>query len=84
MDKHAITRGVLGERHGHVRAVGRKLKGVGTSTSSTAASHVHFAPGSSSVGPSYKELAAARAESHMYKQGLETVKQSMTQLITQL
>ena len=73
VDEHAIIRHVLGERRGHVKAVGRKLKGVGTSTSSTAASHAHFAPGSSSFGFSYEELAAARAESQMYKQRLETM-----------
>ena len=84
MAEHTITRRVLGERCGHVRAVGRKLKGVGNSTSSTAASHANFAPGSSSFGPSYEELAAARAESQLYKQRLETVEQSMTQLITQV
>ena len=73
VDEHAITRRVLGERRGHVRAVDRKLKGVGTSTTSTAASHAHFASGSSSFGPSHDELVAARAESQMYKQMLEIV-----------
>ena len=80
VDKHAITRRMLGERHGHMRAVGRKLKGVGSSTSSTVASHAHFAPGSSSIGLSYEELAAARGESQMYKQRLDTMEQNIAQL----
>ena len=63
VDEHAITRRVLGERCGHVIAVGRKLKAIRTSTSSTATSHARFALGSSSFGPSYEELAAARADS---------------------
>ena len=29
VDEHAITRSVLGERWGHIRVVGRKIKGVG-------------------------------------------------------
>ena len=63
VDEHAITTRVHGEWHSHVRSVGRKLKGVINSTSSTAASQAHFAPGSSLVGPSYEELVAVRAES---------------------
>ena len=64
---------MLGEKCDHERAVGRILKGAGSSTSSTAASHAYFAPGSSLVHPSFEELAAARAKSQMYKQRLKTV-----------
>ena len=63
IDKHAITRNVLGEQCGHIRGVGRKLKGIGNSTSSTAVSHAHFAPGSSSFSLSYEELAVVSADS---------------------
>ena len=65
---------------GHVRAVGKKLKGVRSSTFSTTASHAHFAPRSSLVGPSYEELAAARVKSQIYKQRINTVEKNMAQL----
>ena len=84
VDEHAVTRRVLGERHDQERAVGRKLKGVGSSTSSTAASHTHFTPGSSSVAPSYEELATARAKSQMYKQSLDAMESNMAHLVAQL
>ena len=61
----------------HQRAVGRILKGVESSTSSTAASHAYFAPGSSSFHPSYEELAAARAESQMYKEKLDAIEMNV-------
>ena len=41
-DEHAIIRSLLGERRSHIRAVGRKVKGVGSPTASTAASHAHL------------------------------------------
>ena len=66
VDEHAITKRVLGERHSHVKVVVRKVKGVRSSTSSTAASHASFAPGSSYAGLIHAELAAARAESQQY------------------
>ena len=84
IDEHTITRRLLGERRGHERAVGRKLKGVRSSTSSTAASHAHFAPESSSVAPSYEELTAARAEAQMYKQRLDAMESNMAHLVAQL
>ena len=59
VDEHEVTRRVLGERRNHQRVVGRLLKGAGSSFATTAASHAYFAPGSSSVHPSYEELAAA-------------------------
>ena len=71
VDEHAVTRHVLGERRGHERAIGRKLKCVGSSIFSTVASHAYFAPGFSSVAPSYEELDVARVESQMYKQRLD-------------
>ena len=45
VDEHAVTRRVSG----HQRAVGRLLRGDGSSFASTAASQAHFAPGSSSI-----------------------------------
>ena len=63
VDEHAVTRRVLGERHGHVRVVGKKVKGIKSSTSSTAASHASFAPESSYADLTHVELADIRAES---------------------
>ena len=86
MNKHAITKRVLGERRSHVKGVGRKAKGVGSSTSSTTASHTSFAPGSSS-GPIHDELTAARAETHEYCQRLDVMEDfmhSMSQFIAKL
>ena len=75
---------MLGERCGHVRVVGRKLKGVGSPISSTVASHANFALGSSSFNPIHEELAATRAKSQLYKQRLKIVEKNMSQLIAQL
>ena len=36
VDELAITRKILGERQGHVRGIGRKVKGVGFSSSTVA------------------------------------------------
>ena len=63
MDEHEVIRRVLSERRGHQRAVGRLLRGARSSFATTAASHAHFAPGSSSIHPGYEELVAARADS---------------------
>ena len=62
MDNNAITKIVFGVRYDHVREEGQKVKGVGSSTSSTAASHASFASRSSFVGPIHVELATARAD----------------------
>jgi len=67
VDEHAITKRVLGERRGHVKVFGRKLKGDESSSSSTVASHANFAPGSSSFIPTHEELDIARTESRQYK-----------------
>ena len=67
VDEHAITKRVFDEQHGHVKGVGPKVKGVGNSTSSTAASHASFAPGSSFVNHIHAELATVRAESQQYR-----------------
>ena len=63
VDEHDVTQRVLGERCGHQCAVGRLLRGTRSSFATNAASHAHFAPGSSSVHPGYEELVAARADS---------------------
>ena len=76
VDKHIITKRVLGKRRGHVKGVGRKVKGVKSSTSSTAASHANFALGSSSC-PIPTELAVARAETQQYRQRLDVMEDSM-------
>ena len=91
MDEHEVTQRVLGERHGHQRAVGRLLRGDGSSFPTTAASHAYFAPGSSSVHPSYEELAtaqanltAARAEAQHYKERLDSMEMNVAHLVAQL
>ena len=84
VDEHVVTRRVLGERRGHQRAVGRLLKGARSSYSSTAVSHAYFAPGASSVHPSYEELAAARALSQMYKERLDAMEMNVAHLVAQL
>ncbi len=89
VDEHAVTRSVLGERRGHIRAVGRKIRGV---DGSTTASHATFAPGSSSFNPSHQaDLAAAladsafaRAEAEQYRQRMDTMERNMNQLMAQL
>ena len=83
VDEHIVTRCMLGERRGHQRVVGRILKGIGSS-SSTAVSHAYFTAGSLSVHPSYEELAAARAESQMYKERLDAMKMNVAHLVAQL
>ena len=62
MDEHTVTRRVLGRRRGHEKGVGRILKGLSDSTSSTAGSHATCAPGSSSFGPMYEEFATVQAQ----------------------
>ena len=62
VDEHAVTRRVLGERHGHEKGVDRRLKGLDSSASSTAGSRVTCAPRSSSSGPTYEEFAAIQAQ----------------------
>ena len=91
MDEHAVTRRVLGERRGHQRAVGRLLRGEGSSFASTAASHAHFAPGSSSAYPSYEQFAAAmadsaaaRAETDRYRSKVDAMEQNIALLVAQL
>ena len=84
MDEHIVTIRVLGERCGHQRAVGKILKGAGSSSSSTTASHAYFAPRSSLVHPSYEELAAARVESQMYKERLDAMEMNAVHLVAQL
>ena len=69
VDEHAITRKVLGERRRHVREIGRKVKSIGSSTSSTIASHANFGSGPSYC-PTLGEF-AARAEA---KQCRETTR----------
>ena len=91
MDEHAVTRRVLGERRGHQRAVGRLLRGEGSSFASTVASHAHFAPGSSSAYPSYEQFAAAmadsaaaRAETERYKSKVDSMEKNIALLVAQL
>ena len=91
MDEHEVTRRVLGKRCGHQRAVGRLLRGAGSSFATTTASHAHFTPGSSSVHPGYEELvatradsAAARAEAQRYKDRLDSTEMNMAHLVAQL
>ena len=91
MDEHAVTRHVLGERRGHQRAVGRLLRGEGSSFASTAASQAHFAPGSSSAYPSYEQFAAAmadsaaaRAETDRYRSKVDAMEQNIALLVAQL
>ena len=86
-----MTRRVLGERRGHQRAVGMLLRGAGSSFATTAASHAHFAPGSSSAQPSYEQLAAAladsaaaRAETQRYKDKLDSMEINIAHLVAQL
>ncbi|KAL5570056.1 hypothetical protein UlMin_026631 [Ulmus minor] len=91
VDEHAVTRRVLGERRGHQRAVGRLLRGDGSSFASTATSHAHFAPGSSSAHLSYEQVAAAmadsaaaRAETERYKSKVDSMEQNIALLVAQL
>ena len=58
VDERAVTRRVLGERHGHERGVGCILKGPSGSTSSTAGSRTSCEAGSSSSGPSQEDFPA--------------------------
>ena len=91
MDEHEVTRRVLGERRGHQRAIGRLLRGNESSFATTAASHAHFAPGSSSAQPSYKQLAAAladsastKAETQRYKSKVDSMEKNIALLVAQL
>ena len=91
MDEHEVTRRVLGERRGHQRAIGRLLRGEGSSFATTAASHAHFAPGSSSAQPSYEQFAAAmadsaaaRAETDRYRSKVDAMEQNIALLVAQL
>ena len=81
VDEHEVTRRVLGERRGHQRAIGRLLRGEGSSFATTAASHAHFAPGSSSAQPSYEQLAAAmaasQAETEQYKSKVDSMEKNI-------
>ena len=86
-----MTRRVLGERRGHQRAVGRLLRGEGSSFASTAASQAHFAPGSSSAYPSYEQFAAAmadsaaaRVETDRYRSKVDAMEQNTALLVAQL
>ena len=60
VDEHAITIRVLGEQCGDVKAVGKKVKGIRSSTSSIVDSQANFRPRFSSC-PTPDEF-AARAE----------------------
>ncbi|KAL5575965.1 hypothetical protein UlMin_017664 [Ulmus minor] len=91
VDEHEVTRRVLGERRGHQRAIGRLLRGDGSSFATTAASHAHFAPGSSSAHPSYEQFtaamadsAAARAETEHYKSKVDSMEKNIALLVAQL
>ena len=91
VDEHAVTRRVLGGRRGHQRAVGRLLRGEGSSFASTAASQAHFAPRSSSSHPSYEQFAAAmadsaaaRAETERYKSKVDSMEKNIALLVAQL
>ena len=82
---------MLGERRGHQRAIGRLLRGDGSSFATTAASHAHFVPGSSSAHPSYEQFAAtmadsaaARAETERYKSKVDSMEQNIALLVAQL
>ena len=75
VDEHAITRKLLVERWGHVRAVGRKVKGIGSSTTSVAISHVNFGAGSSSC-PTLSEL-ATRPEAREAQEMVQSMGDSM-------
>ena len=91
VDEHAVTRKVLGERRGHEKGVGHKLKGLDDSTSSTTGSRATCAIGSSSSGPTYEEFAAmqaqfttVQAELQQYWEFAAMQQQFMTNLIAQL
>ena len=91
VDEHEVTLLVLGERRGHQRAIGRLLRGDGSSFATTAASHAHFAPGSSSAQPSYEQVAAAladsaaaRAETERYKNKVDSMEKNIALLVAQL
>ncbi|KAL5569268.1 hypothetical protein UlMin_025843 [Ulmus minor] len=91
VDEHEVTRRVLGERRGHQRAIGRLLRGDGSSFATTAASHAYFAPGSSSAHPSYEQFAAAmadsaaaRAETERYKSKVDSMEKNIALLVAQL
>ena len=62
VDEHAVTRRVLGQRCGHERGVGRTLKGLSGSTSSTTGSCATCGPGSSSSGPTYEDFVVMQAQ----------------------
>ena len=61
VDEHAVTRRVLGQQRGHERGVGRILKGLSGSTSSTVCSRATCGPGSSSSGPTHEDFAIMQA-----------------------
>ena len=62
VDEHVVMRRVLKERRGHERGVGRILKGLGGSPSSTTRSRTSCGARSSSSGPSQEDFAAMQAQ----------------------
>ena len=91
VDERAVTRRVLGERRGHEKGVGRILKGLGGSPSSTTRSRTSCGAGSSSSGPTQEEFAAMQAQfaamqaqSEQYRSFAAMQQQFMTNLLGQL
>ncbi|KAL5553357.1 hypothetical protein UlMin_040758 [Ulmus minor] len=91
VDERAVTRRVLGERRGHEKGVGRILKGLGSSPSSTTRSRTSYGAGFSSSGPSQEEFAAMQAQfaamqaqSEQYRSFAAMQQQFMTNLLGQL
>ena len=83
VDEHAITRRVFGERRGHVRGVGQKVKGIRSSTSSTTTSNDNFGPVcSSSTTPA--KLFATRAEIRETREMIQSYGNSMWHFIASL
>ena len=88
VDERAVTRRVLGERHGHERGVGCILKGPSGSTYSTTRSRTSYGAGSSSSGPSQEEFtamqaqfAAMQAQSEQYRAFAAMQQQFLTNLL---
>lgn len=82
VDEHLITRRVLGDRRGHVKGVGQKVKGVDNSSSLTRGLHASFTFGSSSSDLVHVALASAQAENEQYQQSLQTVEAEVHRLQT--
>ena len=91
VDERAVTRRVLGEQRGHEKGVGRILKGLGGSPSSTTRSRTSYEARSSSSGPTQEEFtaiqaqfAAMQAQSDQYRSFAAMQQQFLTNLLGQL